>query len=138
MPQRNSRHQRIAAQMQRTLAELVPRAVKDPRVGHLTITSVSVLEDLSVARIWFLPFGKNVNVEEQLAGLRSAAGFLRGEIARQLGLRHAPRLEFLIDTALEQAQALTQLINSAVASDRRLEDSGAAAPQDTAKPADGR
>ena len=138
MPQRNSRHQRIAAQMQRTLAELVPRAVKDPRVGHLTITSVSVLEDLSVARIWFLPFGKNVNVEEQLAGLRSAAGFLRGEIARQLGLRHAPRLEFLIDTALEQAQALTQLINSAVANDRRLEDSGAAAPQDTAKPADGR
>jgi len=39
MPQRNSRPQRIAAQMQRTLAELVPRAVKDPRVGHLTITA---------------------------------------------------------------------------------------------------
>jgi ribosome-binding factor A len=138
MPQRNSRHQRIAAQMQRTLAELVPRAVKDPRVGHLTITAVSVLEDLSVARIWFLPFGKNVNVAEQLAGLRSAAGFLRGEIARQLSLRHAPRLEFMVDTALEQAQALTQLINSAVANDRRLEDSGAPAAHDTAKPADGR
>lgn len=138
MPPKNSRHQRIAAQMQRTLAELVPRAVKDPRVGHLTITAVSLLEDLSAARVWFLPFGKGRDVEEQLAGLRSAAGFLRGEVARQLGLRHAPRLEFFVDTALEQAQALTQLINSAVASDRRLEDSAAPAPHDAAKPVDGR
>jgi ribosome-binding factor A len=135
MPQRNSRHQRIAAQMQRTLADLLPRAVKDPRVGHLTITAVSLLEDLSVARVWFLPFGGSRDAEEQLAGLRSAAGFLRGEIARQMGLRHAPRLEFFIDTALEQAQALTELIDSAVAKDRRQEDTG---PHEAAKPADGR
>jgi ribosome-binding factor A len=137
MAQRNSRSQRIAAQMQRTLAELVPRMVKDPRVGQLTITAVSLLEDLSAARIWFLPFGQGRDVEKQLAGLRSAAGFLRGEIARQLGLRHAPRLEFLVDTNLEQAQALTSLINSAVANDRRLEQ-GAAPPPDSddAKAAD--
>ncbi len=138
MPQRSSRAQRIAAQMQRTLAELVPRAVKDPRVGHLTITAVSLLEDLSSARIWFLPFGTDRNVEEQLAGLRSASGFLRGELARQLGLRHAPRLEFLVDTNLEHAQALTQLINTAVANDRRLEQGAAPAPEGDAKPADER
>ena len=137
MPQRNSRHQRIAAQMQRTLAELIPRAVKDPRVGHLTITAVSLLEDLSAARIWFLPFGKTRDLEEQLAGLRSAAGFLRGELARQLGLRHAPRLEFLVDTTLEHAQTLTQLINSAVANDRRLGDGAAPLPDPEPKPADG-
>jgi ribosome-binding factor A len=136
MPQRNSRPQRIAAQMQRTLAELVPRAVKDPRVGHLTITAVSLLEDLSCARVWFLPFGTSRNVDEQLAGLRSAAGFLRGEIARQLGLRHAPRLEFLVDTNLEHAQALTQLINAAVANDRRLEENAAPAADGGAQPAD--
>jgi ribosome-binding factor A len=119
MPQRNSRHQRIEAQMQRTLAELVPRAVKDPRVGNLTITAVSLLEDLSAARVWFVPFGKDRVTEEQLAGLKSAAGFLRGEVARQLGLRHAPKLEFLFDTTLERAQSLTELINTAVASDRQ-------------------
>ena len=137
MPQRNSRHQRIEAQLQRSLAELVPRAVKDPRVGNLTITAVSLQEDLSAARIWFLPFGKPREVDEQLAGLKSAAGFLRGEVARQLGLRHAPRLEFLLDTTFEHAQALTQLINAAVASDRRLEGGAAAAPGADAEPADG-
>jgi ribosome-binding factor A len=118
VPQRNSRHQRIEAQMQRTLAELLPRAVKDPRVGKVTITAVALLEDLSAARVWFLPFGQDQASAEQLAGLKSAAGYLRGEVARQLGLRHAPRLEFLLDTSIERAQALTDLINKAVASDR--------------------
>ena len=118
MPQRSSRHQRIEAQMQRTLAELVPRLVKDPRVGKLTITAVSLLEDLSAARVWFLPFGKDRVADEPLAGLKSAAGFLRGEVSRQLGLRHAPKLEFLLDTTLERAQSLTDLINTAVSSDR--------------------
>ena len=112
--------------MQRTLAELVPRAVKDPRVGPLTITAVSLAEDLSAARVWFLPFGKDRVVKEQLAGLHSAAGFLRGEVARQLGLRHAPRLEFLLDTTFEHAQSLTALINTAMASDRRLSDAAPA------------
>jgi ribosome-binding factor A len=127
MAQGNSRRQRIATQMQRTLASLVPRAVKDPRVGNITITGVSLLEDLSSARVWFLPFGKSQDTAQQLAGLQSAAGFLRGELARQLGLRHAPRLEFCVDTAQEQAQALTSLINTAVARDREL---GAAAAAD--------
>ena len=106
--------------MQRTLAELLPRAVKDPRVGNVTITGVSLLEDFSSARGFFLPFGKSRSADEPLAGRRSAAGFLRGELARQLGLRHAPRLEFCVDAAQEQAQALTSLIDTAVSRDRQL------------------
>ncbi len=137
MAQGNSRRQRIATQMQRTLAGLVPRAVKDPRVGHITITGVSLLEDLSSARVWFLPFGKSQDTAQQLAGLQSAAGFLRGELARQLGLRHAPRLEFCVDTAQEQAQALTSLINTAVARDRELGAAAAADPDATGTAPDG-
>lgn len=129
MSQRNSRQQRVATQMQRTLAELLPRAVKDPRVGRVTITGVSLLEDFSSARVWFLPFGKSHATDEQLAGLQSAAGFLRGELARQLGLRHAPRLEFRVDTAQEQAQALSSLIDTAVSRDRQL-GSAATTPKD--------
>jgi ribosome-binding factor A len=53
-----------------------------------------------------------------LTGLRSASGYLRGELARELKLRHAPRLEFHLDTAIEGAQQLTQLIESAVQADR--------------------
>jgi ribosome-binding factor A len=123
-----ARASRIAAQLQRSLAELLRRGVKDPRVGNVTVTAVSLAPDLSVARILFLPFGSAHSGEEVLSGLRSAAGFLRGELARDLKLRHAPRLEFQLDTDLERAQKLTQLIDRAVSSDRSRS-AAAAEPQ---------
>ena len=107
--------------MQRALAALLQRGVKDPRVGRLTVTSVEVMQDLSAAKVWFVPFGRDLDpqaAQAQLEGLKSASGFLRGEVARQLGLRHAPRLDFIPDTNLERAMHLTQLIDAAVASDR--------------------
>jgi ribosome-binding factor A len=113
-----ARTSRIAAQMQRSLSTLLRRGVKDPRVGNVTVTAVDVARDLSYARIHVLPFAGEHPPEQVLTGLRSAAGFLRGEIARELKLRHAPRLEFRLDTAIEGAQHLTQLIESAVQADR--------------------
>jgi ribosome-binding factor A len=112
------RTERIAAQMQRSLAALLRRDVKDPRVGNVTVTAVVLAPDLSSARIHVLPFAGAHSGDELLAGLRSAAGFLRGELARELKLRHAPRLEFQLDTAIESAQRLTQLIEGALRSDR--------------------
>jgi len=119
MPKTNARTQRIEAQMRRALAALLLRGVKDPRVGKLTVTAVSLAPDLSVARIFFLPFGAGRPAAEVLAGLTSAGGYLRGELARELRLRHAPRLEFQLDTQLEHAQQLSRLIDTAVSDDRR-------------------
>jgi ribosome-binding factor A len=126
MPKTNARTQRIEAQMQRALAALLLRGVKDPRVGRLTVTAVSLAPDLSVARIFFLPFGATHPATEVLAGLTSAGGYLRGELARELRLRHAPRLEFQLDTQLERAQQLSQLIDTAVKDDRRLREGAGA------------
>jgi ribosome-binding factor A len=118
MPKTSARTSRIAAQMQRSLATLLRRGVKDPRVGNVTVTAVDVAGDLSHARIFVLPFAGSHPGAEVLAGLQSAAGYLRGEVARELKLRHAPRLEFALDTAIEHAQQLTALIQTAVADDR--------------------
>ena len=114
----NARGARIASQMQRSLAALLRRGVKDPRVGNVTITAVDLSPDRSVARVHFLPFAGGHPADEVLAGLRSASGFLRGEVARELKLRHAPRLDFELDTNIEQAAHLTQLIDRAIKSDR--------------------
>jgi ribosome-binding factor A len=115
---RSARHQRIEAQVQRTLAVLLPRAVHDPRVGNVTVTAVRAAPDLGTVRVYFLPFGQTHTPVEVEAGLRSAAGFLRGEVGRQLGLRHAPRLEFVYDADLERAEKLSRLIDEAAASSR--------------------
>lgn len=100
--------------MQRVLAELIARELKDPRVGLVTITAVELAADLSEARVWIVPFGERHSPDEVLAGLTRAAGFLRGEVGRRLSLRHAPRLAFQFDESLERAERLTRLIDGAV------------------------
>jgi ribosome-binding factor A len=111
------RHGRIEAQMQRVLADLISREVKDPRVGNVTITAVEVARDLATARIFFVPFAGGHDPAEVATGLTRAGGFLRGAVGRELGLRHAPRLSFVFDDTLDKALHLTALIDRAVASD---------------------
>ena len=122
----DSRHRKIEGELQRALAALVSREVKDPRVGNLTITHVDVAPDLKTARVFFVPFASSHDVAEVQAGLTRAAGFLRGEAGRRLGLRYAPRLEFVFDESVEDAARLTHLIDQAVAEDRASTDAESA------------
>jgi ribosome-binding factor A len=120
----SGRTQRMEAQMQRVLAELLQREVKDPRVGLVTITQVALAADLSHARVYFVPFGAGLvagdaqhgaaaanAAAERLEGLGNAARFLRGEVARRVGLRHAPKLEFVPDDSFDRAARLSALIS---------------------------
>ena len=115
---RSARLQRVESEVQRALATLLPRAVHDPRVGNVTLTAVRAAPDLGTVRVYFLPFGGVHSPAEVEAGLRNAAGFLRGEVGRQLGLRHAPRLEFVYDAEMVRAEKLDRLIDAAVAGQR--------------------
>jgi len=127
----HGRTQRIESEIQRVLATLIAREVKDPRVGNVTVTAVSVAPDMGSARVFFTPFASRHSPEEVRAGLTRAAGFLRGELGRRLSLRHAPRLEFVFDESVEGAAHLTHLIDQAVAEDRAssaADPPGAAAP----------
>jgi ribosome-binding factor A len=114
----DGRQRKIEGEMQRVLAELVSREVKDPRVGNVTITAVALAPDLATARVFFVPFASRHSPEEVGVGLTHAGGFLRGEVGRRLGLRHAPRLNFVFDDSFDKAERLTGLIDRAIASDR--------------------
>src|SRR5262245_49044721 len=109
----SGRLQRFESQMQRVLAEMIPREVKDPRVGPVTVTQVALARDLSHAQVFFVPFGDSARHPEVLEGLRAAAGFLRGEVGRRVGMRHAPRLDFVVDDSFDKAAHLTALISAA-------------------------
>lgn len=112
------RQRRIESEIQRVIAEVIAREVKDPRVGNVTITRVSVAADMGVAKVFFTPFAALHPPEEVRIGLTHAAGFLRGEVGRRLRLRHAPRLQFVFDDTDERAARLTGLIDRAVQQDR--------------------
>jgi ribosome-binding factor A len=121
-----ARNRRIESEIQRVLAALIAREVKDPRVGNVTITQVEMAADMGSARVFFTPFAQRSPPEPVRAALTHAAGFLRGELGRRLGLRHTPRLEFLFDERVEAAARLTQLIDRAVAEDAASADAASA------------
>ena len=122
MSAKSQRLARIEGEMQRVLSMLVAREVRDPRVGNITLTSVTVAPDMSSARVFFVPFGGKHTPEQVGEGLSRASGFLRGEVGRALQLRHAPKLEFVYDRQIETADRLTRLIDGAVKSDQRKPD----------------
>ncbi|WP_136249090.1 30S ribosome-binding factor RbfA [Halomonas borealis] len=122
------RTDRVADQLQKELAVLIQREIKDPRLGMVTISGVTVSRDLGYADIHVTLLGEQdaERIKENLAVLKRAAGFLRSQIARRIKLRHVPELRFHFDESVVRGQHLSALIDEAVASDReRLDDADA-------------
>jgi ribosome-binding factor A len=104
------RTDRVGEAIQALVAGLLVRDIKDPRIGLVTITGVSISPDLRHARIFFSTLGDDEQRVRSLRGLRSAAGFVRGQVAKQLNLRVAPEIAFEFDPSLEEAERLSRLL----------------------------
>jgi len=118
------RTDRIGDQIQRDLASLIQREIKDPRLGMVTVNHVKVAKDLGYADIYItvMPWGEQDEAEatqQTLDVLKQAAGFLRAELARGIKLRVVPALRFHYDESIHRGRHLTSLIEKA----RRLEES---------------
>lgn len=118
------RTDRVADQLQKELAVLIQREVKDPRLGMVTVSGVTVSRDLGYADVYVTLLGEQdaERIKENLGVLKRAAGFLRGQIARRIKLRHVPELRFHFDESVVRGQQLSSLIDEAVASDRDRHD----------------
>ena len=115
------RAERVGTLIKEELSRLILRSVKDPRIGFVTVTRVKVSDDLRHARIYICSaWGGETHRPEALIGLKSAAGFLRGELGRRLCLRYAPELVFLPDDSMEEALHLAELLRR-IETDRTME-----------------
>lgn len=122
MSRQPGRSQRVSRQVLRELAVLLRDEVKDPRVAMVTLTDVELSPDLAHAKVFFTTLNPQGPAIVQ-AGLQHAAPFLRSLLGRRLKLRITPELHFALDTSIEAGIRLSQLIDAAVASDRRKPDS---------------
>ncbi len=121
-----SRTQRIGDQMQRELALMIQREIKDPRLGMVTITAVDVSRDLSHAQVYITVMGRDDDpdaIELNLHILGEAAGFLRMQLGKVMKLRTVPQLHFRYDASIRRGVELSALIERAVAEDRKHGDS---------------
>jgi ribosome-binding factor A len=105
---------KVADQIQRDLADLIARELKDPRVGMVTIQSVEVTPDYAHAKVFYSLL--NGDPEQTTQGLNAAAGFLRSGLFKRLHIHTVPTLHFVFDRTTERAADMNALIAKAVSS----------------------
>jgi len=101
---------RFNEQLRREISELLQRQVRDPRIGHVTITGVDVARDLGSARVYVRIQGSAEERAATLEGLAAAAPFLRTALGRVLHVRRIPELRFQTDRSYEHALRIEEVL----------------------------
>lgn len=126
MPREFARSERVAQMVIRQLAIILRTEVKDPRVSDLTITDVEVTKDLRQAKVFVTSMDSALDsaadvastdrVNDIMAAVERASGFLRRALAREIDLRHCPNLIFVYDDSIAHGAKMSALIDKALES----------------------
>ena len=104
------RPEQVGETLRQVITDALLRDVRDPRIGFVTITGVRVTGDLGHATVMVSAGGSEEEKSKALEGLRSASGFLRSRAAKALTTRTVPELHFELDTGLEHAARIEELL----------------------------
>jgi ribosome-binding factor A len=110
----NRRTVRLNQLLREELARLLHAEIKDPRVAAVTVTRVDVTQDLSYADVYVRTLTNDVPLDDALAGLESAEGFIRRRLGRDLHIRRIPEFRFHADRSLEHVQRIEVLLEEAL------------------------
>ncbi|OIK15322.1 30S ribosome-binding factor RbfA [Peribacillus sp. B-H-3] len=112
------RSNRVGEQMKKELSEIIGRKIKDPRVGFVTVTDVSVTGDLQQATVYISVLGDAEQRENTLKGLAKAKGFIRSEIGQRIRLRKTPEISFEFDESIDYGNRIETLIHQIHSEDK--------------------
>ena len=105
-------------EVQRELANIIRNEIKDPRISPMTtVVAVEVAPDLKTAKAYISVLGDEEAQKNTLAGLRSAEGYIRRELARSVNLRNTPEIKFVVDQSIEYGVTMSKLIDDVRAND---------------------
>ncbi|ALP41432.1 30S ribosome-binding factor RbfA [Aeromonas schubertii] len=123
-----SRTRRVGQQIQREIALILQREVKDPRFGMVTVSDVEVSRDLNYAKVYvtFLQLDNDPErIKEVLTALGEAAGYIRSLLGSAMRLRVVPELRFFYDETLVEGMRMSNLVTNTIREDkRRMAESG--------------
>lgn len=115
-----ARTDRVGQQIQKEIAMIIQREVKDPRLGMVTVNDVEITRDLAYAKVFVTFFtleGQSEKESEKI--LNEAAGYIRTLLAKRIKARIMPELRFVYDQSMSEGVRMTTLVNQAVADDER-------------------
>ncbi len=103
---------RVNGEVQKALAEIIRGGIKDPRISPLTsVVSVEVSPDLKTCKAWISVLGEEQAQKDTLAGLRSASGYIKSQLAKEINLRNTPEITFIIDQSIAYGVNMSKLID---------------------------
>lgn len=120
MRKNSVKNTRINGEVQRVLAQIIRGEIKDPRIAAMTsVVAVEVAPDLKTCKAWISVLGDEKAQADTLAGLKSAEGYIRGQLARIINLRNTPQITFIMDQSIAYGVSMSKRIEQVVASDRK-------------------
>lgn len=105
------RTDRLRVQIKEIISEIIQRKLKDPHVGMITITDVTVTRDLSEAVVFYSVFGDTLVRKETNKTLDRARGFIQSELGKTMKIRRVPSLRFEIDKSIDQGLRIQHLLD---------------------------
>lgn len=118
MKKNSIKNTRVNGEVQKVLSEIIRGEIKDPRISPMTsVVQVSVAPDLKTCKAFISVLGEEEARKDTLAGLRSAVGYIRRQLARELNLRNTPEITFILDQSIEYGVSMSKLIDDVVGKD---------------------
>ena len=115
-----ARARRVADRIHKTVAQVLERRIKDPRLGFVTITDVRVTGDLQQATVFYTVYGTEGERRRSASALKSATGLIRSEVGQALGIRLTPTISFQLDSLPTTARSIEDALAQAQARDAAI------------------
>lgn len=117
MRKNSNKNKRINGEVMKVVSEAI-RYSKDPRISPMTsVMDVEVAPDLKTCKVWVTVMGDDEDRARTVKGLKSAAGYIRSTLAKELNMRYTPELRFIMDDSIEYAINMSRKIDEVTAKD---------------------
>ena len=108
----------INGEVLKELSNIIRSEIKDPRINPMTsVVSVEVAPDLKTCKAYISVLGDEKSQQDTIAGLKSAEGYIRRELARTVNLRNTPEIKFILDQSIEYGINMSKLIDEVTKKD---------------------
>lgn len=112
MRKNSIKNTRINQEVQKELSNIIRGEIKDPRINPMTsVVSVEVAPDLKTCKAYISVLGDEESQKNTLAGLKSAEGYIRSQLAKTVNLRNTPEIRFILDQSIEYGVNMSKLID---------------------------
>ena len=118
MRKNSVKNTRINGEVLKELSNIIRSEIKDPRINPMTsVVSVEVAPDLKTCKAYISVLGDEKSQQDTIAGLKSAEGYIRRELARTVNLRNTPEIKFILDQSIEYGINMSKLIDEVTIKD---------------------